>query len=135
MALIIDASVALKWVLEEADAVQARELLQRGDLQAPDFLIIECASTLSRQVRRKAMDCRRATNALEEIRGAQVRLSSAMRLLDPAQRLALELNAATYDCLYLALAVAEQATLVTADARFLNAAAAHPAYAGHVRAL
>ena len=62
-------------------------------------------------------------------------LTPAVTLLDEAQTLALQLNASTYDCLYLALALKEGATLVTADVRFLNAAASRPAYAPHVRRL
>jgi predicted nucleic acid-binding protein len=37
--LVIDASVALKWVVEEDGTVEALALLKRAKLSAPDFSI------------------------------------------------------------------------------------------------
>ncbi len=46
MTLVIDASVALKWVIEEDDSAAAMALLLGEPLVAPDFLAIECANGL-----------------------------------------------------------------------------------------
>jgi predicted nucleic acid-binding protein len=51
-----------------------------------------------------------------------------------ACRLAIDLNHPAYDCFYLAMAIAEDIPLVTADRRFLTACMASP-HAGRVRAL
>src|SRR5438128_1584381 len=43
MTLVVDASVALKWVIDEEDSAAAMALLFGEPLAAPDFLAIECA--------------------------------------------------------------------------------------------
>jgi predicted nucleic acid-binding protein len=48
---------------------------------------------------------------------------------------AMELRQTAYDSLYLALALAEGAVLVTADGRFARAALESPAYAPWIRVL
>lgn len=48
MSLVVDASVALKWVLDEEGRPAARALLLGNEpLHAPDFLILECANILA----------------------------------------------------------------------------------------
>jgi predicted nucleic acid-binding protein len=44
-AAVVDASVALKWALEEPGSDRAR-LLSSARLEAPDLLPIECANVL-----------------------------------------------------------------------------------------
>jgi len=49
--LVIDASVAIKWVLSEPDGDHAEVLLDHG-LAASDLLFAECANILRKDVRR-----------------------------------------------------------------------------------
>ena len=49
-AAVVDASVAVKWVVEESDSVQARSL-SRARLEAPDLLPVECANILWKKER------------------------------------------------------------------------------------
>ena len=42
--LVIDASAAVKWVIEEDGTPQALALHQKAKLIAPDLLIAECAN-------------------------------------------------------------------------------------------
>jgi predicted nucleic acid-binding protein len=45
-ALVIEASVAVKWVVEEEGTAEALAILRAGKLVAPEFLIAECADIL-----------------------------------------------------------------------------------------
>jgi predicted nucleic acid-binding protein len=133
--LIVDTSVALKWVLEEDGTDRARALLVDVPLAATDLLWIECANVLwvkSRRGQISAADARAAHAALD---ATPVRVVPSAALGAAALAIALELGHPAYDCLFLAAALDETATLVSADHAFVMKAAAHPAFAGFVRRL
>jgi predicted nucleic acid-binding protein len=123
-AIIVDASVALKWVLDEDDSLLARALATR-DLAAPDLLWSECASGLWRWVRSGALSGRVAHQRFVVLRRAPVALTPAAELLDRALMLAIELAHPIYDCVYLALALQRGAQVVSADRRFVNVVRRH----------
>lgn len=133
MTLVVDASVALKWVLEEAETQAAEAIIGSEPLLAPDFLMLECANVLAQQVRRRVLSAEQAGAGLRRIGAAGVRLIASAPLVAEAQRLAISLAASAYDALYLAVALAEDARLLTADARF--AAAVEATYPRRVRRL
>jgi predicted nucleic acid-binding protein len=123
-AIIVDASVALKWVLDEDDSPLARALAQR-ELSAPDLLWSECANALWRWARTGALPGRIAHQRLAALRRAPVTLTPTGRLLDRALTLAIEIDHPIYDCAYLALALAQGAQVVSADRRFVNVVRRH----------
>ncbi len=133
MTLVVDASVALKWVLEEAETQAAEAIIGSEPLLAPDLLLLECANVLAQQVRRRVLSAEQAGAGLRRIGAAGVRLIASAPLVAEAQRLAISLAASAYDALYLAVALAEDARLLTADARF--AAAVEATYPRRVRRL
>lgn len=135
MTLVVDASVAVKWVLLEPDSSVARALPGTDTLIAPEFLRLECANVLAQQVRRGFMAEADAASGLRLIDSVGVRHSPDRGLVDAARRLAIELGRSAYDSLYLALALTEGAVLVTADARFAAAVEAAPAYRSSLRRL
>lgn len=53
MKLVIDASVAIKWVVDEPGTTEALALRRKAKLIAPDLLIAECANILWKKARRK----------------------------------------------------------------------------------
>ncbi len=62
MTLVIDASVALKWVIDEDDSEAAQELVSDHALAAPELLLIECANVLwTRSVAARCRESSRAT--------------------------------------------------------------------------
>ena len=66
MAYIVDASVALKWLVVEEHASRAVDLLQSGsDLFAPRLIIDEVANALWKKCRRQHL---KPSEALERIR-------------------------------------------------------------------
>ncbi len=135
MTVIVDASVAMKWVLDEPGCEAAIALVAGERLAAPDLMFVECANVLWKKVRRGEIEPAAARQALAAIGSASVRVIAAQTHLSDALSIALELGQTAYDSLYLAVAVAERAMLVTADTRFAAAAQAHPSYARSVRIL
>ncbi len=115
--LVVDASVAIKWVVEEPGTAEALAL-RRYRLSAPDLLIPECANILWKKARRQEMSADEASLAARLLEHADVELIPMRRLLEPATRLAIQLDHPAYDCLYLALAQSTGCSFVTADAKF-----------------
>ena len=113
---VIDASVAIKWVVDEPGTEQA-VLLRRHRLFAPDLLIAECANILWKKVRRSELSEAEAILAARLLQRADIQLEPMRRLLEPATQLALALDHPAYDCTYLALAEMLSCAMVTADER------------------
>ncbi|MFZ4069998.1 MAG: type II toxin-antitoxin system VapC family toxin [Caulobacterales bacterium] len=119
MSLVVDASVALKWVISEPDSHAADALRVTHDLIAPDLLFLECGSALWRSARRGAVTAEQALSGLTAIQAAPMTIAPSPTLAKRSQTLALELDHPIYVCLYLATALAYGVPLVTADERFL----------------
>ncbi len=132
---VIDASVALKWVLAEDASDRALALLAKDALAAPELFWIECANVLWAKARRGQINGAQARAALAAIDAAPVSVINARSMTLAAQAIALELDQTAYDSLYLAAALAERTELITADETFAKAAQAHPVYASSIRAL
>lgn len=121
MRFTVDASVVIKWSVPEELAANARLLrAHRLELHAPDLLLAECANVfLTKHRRREIPDVRRH---LDETRTLprEITLHPLVKLVARAGSMALELNHALYDCLYLACAEDTKSPLVTADRRLSN---------------
>ena len=111
---VIDASVAIKWVVEEPGTRQALDL-SRHTLLAPDLLVAECANILWKKVRRSELSESEAALAARLLANADVDLVPMRPLLERATRIAIGMDHPAYDCVYLALAEARGCEFVTAD--------------------
>jgi predicted nucleic acid-binding protein len=122
-ALVIDASVAVKWVLEEPGSDWARALPATGaHLVAPNLLCTECGNVLWRMVRTKRIGASLLEGFWSVINAVPLALCDADWGLNAAAlRLSVRLDHPIYDCLYLAVALDRGAALATADQRFLRA--------------
>jgi len=118
-ALVIDASVAIKWVVEEPGSREALALL-KACLSAPDLLIPECANILWKKVRRGELAEAEAILAASLLERANVDLVPMRQLLEPATKLSIGLCHPAYDCLYLALAELRGCDFITANERLCN---------------
>ena len=121
-AYVVDASVAIKWVIQEAGTEAALRLLGH-ELIAPDLLVAECANILWRKQRLGEISAREAGLAARLLERAELDLVPMRRLLDRATALAIALDHPAYDAVYLALAETTGRAFVTADLRLARKAA------------
>jgi predicted nucleic acid-binding protein len=112
--LVIDSSVAIKWVVPESGTAEALAL-RRYRLCAPELLVAECANAFWKKVRRGELNAAEALVAVRLLEQAEIELVSMRGLMEPAAKLAIALNHPAYDCIYLALADAIDTTFMTAD--------------------
>jgi predicted nucleic acid-binding protein len=122
MTLVIDASVASKWVLPEADSERAAALRGTESLIAPSLVAAEIGNALWKSEMRRDIPTVDAGHMLRIAVAHFEQLVPTEELAAAALRFALDLRHPIYDCFYLALAEREAATLVTADARLLAVA-------------
>jgi predicted nucleic acid-binding protein len=114
--IVVDTSVAVKWLVEEEDSDRAASLLGR-QLVAPDFMMIECGNALWKRAQRGEIELAQALAGLaglEQFVALMPSRSFALRALEIAS----ELRHPIYDCVFMAVAERLGAPLVTADLRF-----------------
>ena len=122
MNLIVDASVGVKWVFEEDGFERARALLDDGYRRiVPDLFYSEVANAVWKRVRRKDITPVDAVDALDVLFRIPTEQHESKSLLPHALGLACVHDRSVYDSLYLALALREEAAMVTADLRLFNA--------------
>lgn len=125
---VIDANVAIKWILKEPDSHLAEALLielnRKGTVMyAPALLTYEVTNILFQNVRQGKITLEEAKEGIKDVLATGLKLEFTdgttlnIRALEMAQRFNLP---ATYDAHYLALAEREQCELWTADKRLWN---------------
>ena len=87
-ALVIDASIAVKWVVEEDGTDLALALRQKARLMAPDLIVAECANILWKKVQRKELSKDKALIAARLLQSAEIELVPARALMESVTRLA-----------------------------------------------
>ena len=117
--LIIDASIAIKWVSVEEGTPEAVKL-RRHAVAAPELLLAECANILWKKIRRSELTAEEAGFAARLLADADIELMPMRRHFERAIEIATEIDHPAYDCLYLALAEAEGLPFVTADDRLMR---------------
>jgi predicted nucleic acid-binding protein len=121
MRIVVDASVAVKWVVNEP-RTEAALALRDEELIAPALWLAEAANALWRHVRLGELNRNQALARLSELKTAPVASLPIEPHVAKALELATEADHPVYDCVYLALALHQQARVVTDDRRFLAAA-------------
>lgn len=121
--MIVDASVALKLLVEEPDSDLARRALLSADkLLAPDWVRMEVAHALWKKVKSEQLQPDHMMAASEALPHLLDDLLHSTPLLPRALTLSLQLGHSPYDCLYLATALQADDSVITADLKFVSAA-------------
>lgn len=126
--VVVDASLALKWVLAESDSNTAVMLLDQWtdegiSVIAPALFTYEVTNTLYRQVVAGKLGYEEAKQGLTDLFsvGVLLKFSQHEDVSTQAMEFAHQLNLpATYDAHYLALALHENCEYWTADKRLWN---------------
>jgi predicted nucleic acid-binding protein len=133
--VIIDASVAVKWFVNEARHDLARRLLEAEvDHCMPDLGLIEVANAFRNKVRNGEMSAAQAQDAMENLPDLLAAVLPSGALVRRAFQLGVTLNHPVADCVYIALAESVGGLLITDDRKLISkAASVQPAL--QVRAL
>lgn len=118
---VIDASVACKWYLDEAESDKARALAERdGLLIAPDLILPEVGNVLWQRQRKGEIAPDHIAAIVAHLPGILVIVPSK-DLLARALEMARALDHPIYDCFYAAAAERWEAPLFTDDRKFVAA--------------
>lgn len=123
MTLVVDASVATKWVLPETGSDRASALRHESEeLIAPALIVGEIGNAIWKRVAWHEVQPDDAVRALETAINLVSRLVPMDDLAARALEIAIALQHPIYDCFYLALAERENVPLVCADGPLMTKA-------------
>ena len=129
MTVVVDASLAIKWVVEEEYSQEALDLRDywyqdSEPVVAPPIFRPEVTNVLRQKVRRRELSQTHAANRLDLLI-THVAIREPLRLYSRGLALAGDLClGSAYDALYLALAEFEDCDVWTADLRLVRVAQA-----------
>lgn len=126
--IVVDASALLEFLLQTplGTRVEARLFRDRDEFHSPHLLDVEVTQALRRLVRAGEVSADRAAEAIEDLIDLDLHRHAHLDLLTRAWKL--RENVTAYDAVYLALAEALDATVVTCDTPLANA----PGHRAHI---
>ncbi len=114
--MIIDASVAVPWLVETPFSENARRL-RSTECAAPDLLLMETTNALLKYHRVGEISLDGILAGVQALKIAVSKFVPDDQLLPIATRIASDNTHKIYDCIYLALALQRNEPLATADKR------------------
>jgi len=124
---VVDANVVAKWFVPERLSEEAVHLLDGGrELASPDLLWPEVGNVVWKKSRAGEISSREATRIVGALDSLPLVVFPSRLVLEGALDIALRTGRSVYDGVYLALAVALECRLATADERLVNALAGGP---------
>lgn len=121
--IVLDASAVVELLLDTATGRRVSTLIADAEmgLHVPHLLDVETISTLRRFAREGIVDDEEAEAAIDDLLALDLQRHSHEGLLERVW--ALRKNVSAYDAIYVALAEALNATLITCDGRLARASA------------
>lgn len=113
MRIVVDASIAVEYLLRTAVGREAAGILADAVLVSPELLDVEVMAVMRRAVLRRELDEERALMALDDLIAWPLERIPHTSLVRQAWQLRRNLSA--YDAFYVAAARLCEATLLTAD--------------------
>ena len=130
--IVIDANVAIKWVIKQPLRERALAILAHSVvLVAPAMFVGEVTTAVWQYVRAGQISDEQAREGLLLIMNQVSIFEDDAVLAEEALSIGVELKYAPYDCFYLTSAMRRRVPLVTADRRLVNRLATTP-YKSHV---
>ena len=129
---MVDASVAVKWVLsgeayeENAAKFKDNQLSENAEMFAPSLMIHEVANSLWKAIKLKRITQEDAFRAMNDLGDLQINLQE--QYWTEASRefaIAIKLDITTYDAAYLALSEKMNAPVITADDKLYEKVKGH----------
>jgi predicted nucleic acid-binding protein len=121
--IAIDASVGVKWFIEEQRSSAARKILGKAEtLIAPDIFTPEISNAIWKKVNAVEISMDQGKAIVSNLPLFIDNFVPSSQLVNRAFDLAIEFNHPVYDCLYVALAERESVILITDDAKLLTLA-------------
>ena len=129
---VVDASVGVKLVLNEADSVLAHDLFSTLDSNpaavfwVPDLFYPECGNILWKLNRRGVLQAGVAEAHLKLLRGLNLQVLPSATLVEHALEIAIRFEVTVYDAVYVAASSHVQHPLITADDKLARKLAGSP---------
>ena len=124
---VVDASVAVKWILPEIYSDNAKCIFKKcKTLLAPDLIYSEVASVLWKRSRKKEITKEEALISLQVFGEIPFKIITSWPISLLALEIAQRSDRSIYDSLYLAVAMQQKTKMITADKRLYNSLSNSP---------
>ncbi|HET8866145.1 MAG TPA: type II toxin-antitoxin system VapC family toxin [Gracilimonas sp.] len=121
MSIVLDASIAAKWIFLEEDSDKAELLLKdHSSFLVPDLFYLEMDSIIGKKVRRRELEASDAHRKRTQVQRIAADVIYHQTLAKLAFDISISLPVTMYDALYLALAMDNQTIMWTADDRLVR---------------
>jgi predicted nucleic acid-binding protein len=127
---VVDASVAVKWVIEEDHSAKAALLLEIDSRHAPGHWQAEAVNALWSKVFHGDLSATDAEDRMSVLLRAPIIGTPIADLMPRAFMISVSCRVTIYDSLYVALAETRDIPMVTADERLIRRLAGDATFAG-----
>lgn len=123
---VVDASVAVKWLIPEEYSEKAMKLLeawvkQELELNAPRLLRLEVTNALTKYAARGLLKVEQLVQGFQIFREIAITYSDEdWQLIEEALNASTTMDLSIYDAIYIVLAKKLNATLITADGKLVD---------------